>query len=193
MAEEKYIVAAADNPSHIAIRNILNPLGHIFLNHCSDPISLLRLVRSCHPDFIVIDSGIKISDFRGTLETIDDELLCPCIVISDSRDGNVTNLVESSKAISLCPRHMSRELLGYTVEMAGIGFRRVSELNKKLREMTDNYETRKIVERAKWILMNRDGLSEKDAYDRIRKKSMDSRMTMKEIAEAIVTAYDLLK
>jgi response regulator NasT len=193
MPEEKYVIAAADNPSQIAIRNILNPIGYIFLGYCSDAISLLRLVRSYHPDFVVVDSGIKISDIRNTLETMDDELLCPCIIIGDIRDNNLTDLVENSKSVSICPRHMLRELLVHTVEMANISYKRVSQLNMKLKEMTDNYETRKTVERAKWVLMNRDGMTEKDAYDRIRKKSMDNRMSMKDIAEAIVTAYDLLK
>ena len=58
--------------------------------------------------------------------------------------------------------------------------------------MTENYESRKQVERAKWILMERDELSENEAYERIRKKSMDNRMSMKSIAEAIIYTYEIM-
>ena len=60
-----------------------------------------------------------------------------------------------------------------------------------LKEMTENYESRKVVERAKWILMERNNLNENEAYDRMRKKSMDSRMSMRSIAEAIIFTYEI--
>jgi len=55
---------------------------------------------------------------------------------------------------------LSHEILINTVELALMSFRRIAEMDRKLRVMTDNYETRKQVERAKWILMERDGLTE---------------------------------
>jgi response regulator NasT len=191
MAGEKYVVATAENPMQITIRNLLNPAGYTFLGNCGDAVSLLRLVRSYHPDFIVVDPGMHIADYRKILDTIDDEMLCSCIVLGDFNSASIEGLTEKTKVITVCPKPLNRELLVHTVELANLNFRRVAELEKKLKEMTENYETRKAVERAKWILMEREGLSEKDAYDRIRKKSMDSRMTMKSIAEAIIFTYDL--
>ncbi len=191
MAGEKYIVAAADNPVQIAVRNILNPGGYSFLGNCGDAISLIRLVRSYHPDFVIVDMSMQMSELRNTLLTIDDEMLCSCVLIGEYRDTAVSALLEGSRVIAFCPKPLNREILLQTVEMANISYRRISELNRKLVEMTENYETRKVVERAKWILMERDGMSEKDAYDRIRKKSMDNRMSMKSIAEAIIFTYEL--
>jgi response regulator NasT len=72
-----------------------------------------------------------------------------------------------------------------------MNYRRVSDLNKKLKEMTENYETRKAVERAKWILMDREGISENEAYERMRKKSMSTRTPMKALADAIIFAYEI--
>jgi response regulator NasT len=191
MAGEKYVVASAENPVQIAIRNILNPSGYVYLGNCNDSISLLRLIRSFHPDFIAVDAGMKLSDLRNTLETIDDEMLCACVIIGEYKDSGLLNLLENSRVIMLCPKPLNREMLIHTVEMANINFKRVSELNTRLKEMTENYETRKAVERAKWVLMQRDGLSEKEAYERMRKKSMDSRMSMKSIADAIIFTYEI--
>lgn len=186
MAGEKYIVAATDNSLQIAVRNILNPNGYMFLENCSDAISLMRLVRTFHPDFIVMDVGIQLSDARNTLETIDDEMLCASVLLGENKDIGIFSIIEKSNAISYCPKPLNRDIFLHTVVMANINYKRVSGLDKKLKDMTDNYETRKLVERAKWILMERDGLSEKDAYERMRKKSMDGRMSMKTIAESII-------
>lgn len=189
MPGEKYVVAAADNPVQISVRNILNPEGYIFLGNCSDAISLLRLVRSYHPDFIVADFGIWQSDAISTLETIDSEMLCSSILLGDLKDSTVFSMMERSNAMACCPKPLNRDILLHTVEMANMNYRRVLGLDKKLKEMTENFENRKLVDRAKAILMDRYGFSEKEAYERMRKKSMDNRMTMKSVAEMIILKY----
>jgi response regulator NasT len=186
MAGEKYVVATSENPVQISVRNILNPLGYCFLGNCSDSISLLRLVRSHSPDFAIVDVNMGIREMRGTLETLDEEMLCACIMIGNYSDMGLVTLLEKSKVIAFCPKPLNKELILHTIEMANINYKRVYGLNKKLREMTENYETRKVVEKAKWILMSRNGIDENEAYERMRKKSMDSRMPMKSIAEAII-------
>lgn len=191
MASEKYIVAASENPVQISVRNILNPSGYICLGTCTDAISLIRLVRSVHPDFIIVDLGMRMSELRSTLDTIDDEMLCACVLTGDYRDSAISSMLENSKVLSFCMKPLNREILLQTVDMAIAGYRRLFQLNRKLSEMTENYETRKVVDRAKWILMERDGINEQEAYDRMRKKSMNNRMSMKSIAEAIIFTYDL--
>ncbi|MDP4091802.1 MAG: ANTAR domain-containing protein [Bacillota bacterium] len=191
MAGEKYIVATLDNPSQINIRNILNPGGYIFLGNCFDPVSLLRLIRSYNPDFVVVDLGMQPRELRKTIETIDDEMLCACIALGDYRDIENENLVQRCKVLTLCQKPLSREIFLNTVELANMYYKRLSETEQKLKEMTENYETRKSVERAKWILIKRDGISEAEAYERMRKKSMDSRLTMKAIAEAIIFTHEI--
>lgn len=192
MAGEKYIVATTENPVQISVRNILNPYGYTFLGNCSDPVSLIRLTRSYQPDFIVVDTNLKIGELKRYLEAIDDEMLCACVVIGEYKDMDIANLLENSRVISFCPKPLNRELFIHTVEMALINYRRIYSLNKKLKEMIENYETRKAVDRAKGILMKLHGLSENEAYEKIRKKSMDTRTSMKDIAEAIIFTHDIM-
>ncbi len=191
MSGEKYIVAAAENPLQISIRNMLNPSGYTYLANCNDGVTLLRLVRSFNPDFIVVDMGLFTAELINTLETIDDEMLCACIILGDSSVSSVSALVEKSRAITFCSRIAGRDILLLTVEMANLNFKRVAVLDKKLRDMTENFESRKLVDRAKRILMEREGMTENEAYERMRNKSMDSRMSMKAMAEAIIFTYDL--
>jgi two-component system, response regulator PdtaR len=191
VAGEKYVVATTENPIQIAVRNMLNPEGFEFLGNCSDSVSLMRLVRSYNPDFVVVDTNMQLRDMRNILETLDEEMLCASIIIGEYKNVEVMNLLEKSKVLSFCPKPLNKDIFLHIVEMANINFRRISDLNRKLREMTENYETRKVVERAKWILMERNGITENEAYERMRKKSMDNRMSMKSIAEAIIFTYEI--
>lgn len=185
MAGEKYIVAATENSVQIAVRNILNPGGYLYLEHCRDPVSLLRLIRSYHPDFIVVDSGMQLSEARSTLETVDDEMLCAGILLGEYGDPIAFSIMERSKALSFCPKPLNRDMLLHTVSMALLNYRRVLELNASLKKMTESYESRKRIDRAKAILMEQ-GLSENEAYALIRKRSMDERTTMRSIADSII-------
>jgi len=186
MAGEKYIVAAVENSLQIAVRNILNPSGYIYLANCSDAISLIRLVRSHQPDFIVVDVAIQQSDTINALGTIDDEMLCACILIGEPGNSVIYSIMENSNAINYCPKPLNRDLLLQTVEMANINFRRVLGYGKKLREISQNIENRKIIDSAKLLLMEREGLSEKAAYEFMRKRSMNLRITLREVAEGIL-------
>jgi signal transduction protein with GAF and PtsI domain len=66
-----------------------------------------------------------------------------------------------------------------------------TELMVKSKVIQEELESRKLVEKAKGILMKQHGLDEESAFGRIRKKSMDSRKTMREIAEAIILAHEI--
>lgn len=189
MTGGNYIVASTERSVQIAIRNILNPNGYVFLDCCSGAATLLRLVRSYHPEFIVVDAELQISEIRNTLEMIDDEVLCAIIVLGNYKDSVLFTLMEKSNTVSYCPKPLNSELLLYTVNMAVLNYRRVFNLNIKLRQMTDNYEGRKQVDRAKWLLMEREGLNEKEAYERIRKRSMDERQSMRTVADLIIYSF----
>jgi response regulator NasT len=130
-------------------------------------------------------------ELRSTLNTIDEEMLCACVMIGNYSDVELMSLIEKYKVISFCPKPLNKEILLHTIEMANLNYKRVFGLSQKLKEMTENYESRKVIEKAKWILMERNGLTESEAYERIRKKSMDNRMTMRSIAEAIIFTSEI--
>jgi len=186
MADEKYLVAASENSFHVAVRNILNPNGYVFLDSCSDGVSLMRSIRSYHPDFVVIDMNIKMGDVRHALDAIENEMLCACIIAGENKSVNALDLIENFKLVSFCPKPLNPDILLQTVELANLNYRRIKDLSIKMSKMAESYEAKIQVERAKLILMEQKGLSEKEAYEEIRKKSMDRRVPMKSIAEAII-------
>ncbi len=186
MAGEKYIIATTENSLRVAVRNILNPNGYIYLESTNQAASLIRAVRTFHPDFAIVDLESAQSDVRRSLETIDSEMLCPCILIGSYKDSAVLSIIESSYSVSFCPKQVIREALLNTVEMAIINYRRILGYDKKIKQITEDYEGKRFVDRAKCILMERNKISEKEAYDIIRKASMNSRKSMRATAQSII-------
>jgi len=189
--EGKYIIAVADNSLNIAIRNILNSTGYEFMGNCGDSVSFLRLARNLSSDFAVIDLSANIGNIRRTVEIIDAEMLCSCIILTQRKDMDIIDMLDKTRIVTYCPKPLNRDILLHTVEISMMNYKRVSELDKKLKEMTENFEVRKVVERAKWILMEKDNINENEAYRRLREKSMNNRMPIKNIAQAIIFANDL--
>lgn len=77
------------------------------------------------------------------------------------------------------------------LEVALARSKEMRNLEKQVDELSERFETRKVVDRAKGILMDKFGITENEAYRRIQKISMNARKSMREIAEAIILAKDL--
>jgi response regulator NasT len=83
------------------------------------------------------------------------------------------------------------EDLAPAIEVALARFREFQELEKQVADLQQALETRKLVDRAKGILMDKQGLTEAEAFRKIQKMSMDNRKAMKEVAEAIILAHQV--
>jgi response regulator NasT len=81
--------------------------------------------------------------------------------------------------------------LGPAIDVTLTRFREFRQLKTELGNVKEALEARKVIERAKGLLMERHGLNEADAFRRIQKRSMDTRKSMREVAEAILLANDM--
>ena len=77
------------------------------------------------------------------------------------------------------------------IELSVARFEEFRSLEREVGDLREALETRKVVERAKGVLMETHGLREADAFHRIRKTSMDTRKSMREVAEAVLLAHEM--
>ena len=138
------------------------------------------------PDFIIVEVCNNFKDLRQSLEVIDEELLSACILIMESRQDEVFDFIRNSRVMTYVAKPVYDESILQIVDLSVINYKRVIDYESRVRKLNDTLESRKLVEKAKWLLVEQEGMSETEAYDAIRKKSRDNRMPMKEIAEAII-------
>ncbi len=153
---------------------------------CTSGNETLRKVRTGPPDILLVNfempdvTGLEVATILG------DENLCSIILfITNTQRDFCVSIVEDYD-ITLLLKPINRVALLSTIDTVLQNRRRMGKMEKELKQLKKGLEERKIIEKAKGILMKRKSISEGEAYRRIQKMSMDSRVAMRDIALKIV-------
>ncbi|MCR4436565.1 MAG: ANTAR domain-containing protein [Clostridiales bacterium] len=182
----KFILCGEDKKTLGRIKNTLASNGHIYVGYTKQVFGLLRHIRNCTPDLVIIDVSNCFKDYKPTLEVIDEEILAGCILIMDSKSEEVFNFIHGSRIMSYLTKPVYDEIILQIVDISLMNYKRIHEYERKVKKLNETLESRKVVEKAKWILVEKEGYSEAEAYEIIKKKSRDNRIPMREIAEALI-------
>lgn len=181
----KFVVAVEEKQDLLLIKNTLVTNGHIFVGPTMESHNLLRHVRSCQPDLVIVEVN-NISKIEQTLEAIEENLLAACVLIVNRKDDAISNYLSKSKITFYAAKPLNDTVLLQIVDAALLNYQRVMDYEDQLKKLNETLESRKAIEKAKWVLVERGHHTEAEAYEILRKKSRDNRMPMREIAEAIL-------
>ncbi len=182
----KFIISGEDKKTLACVKNALVSSGHIFIGYSKDYFNILRHIRNSAPELVIIDVGKGFKDLKQTLETIDEDLLCACVLILDTKSDDIFEFIQKSRVMTYISKPVFEEAIVQITDAALINYSRILQYEEKVKKLNETLESRKAVEKAKWILVEKEGLSEAEAYEAIRKKSRDNRVPMKNIAEALI-------
>ena len=186
MEYAKFILSGEDNKLLVRVKNVLSSSGMIYTGYSKEPGNVLRLVRRHMPEFVMIDVGKNFRELKQTLEIIDEEILAACTLILDIKNDEIVDFLRNSKVMTYVTKPVFDEIINQIAEISLINFKRVSEYENKVKKLNESLESRKVIEKAKWILVEQNGLSEAEAYELIKKKSRDNRVPMRNIADALI-------
>ncbi|MZP30902.1 ANTAR domain-containing protein [Heliobacterium undosum] len=186
----RVILGDPDETQRVELKKLLHALGQMVVGEAEDGLGTLKLIRRLTPDLVFISVQPAMKDGESVAHMIEDERLCPVVLLLErGRESH-----RSREADTLLPyliKPLQEMSLQPIIDLAVSRFREVSRLEKEIRQLKNTIETRKIVEKAKGILMRNLGINEAEAFRRIQKQSMNKRMSLKAVAEAIVVAYDM--
>ena len=147
----------------------------------------LDLCREHHPDLAILDIKMPLIDGLKAAKQIKEEKLAGSILLLTAYSGK--EFVEQAKDAGVegyLVKPVSEDSLLPMVEVAIAKGREMDRMREDIRRVQDELEGRKLIERAKGLLMAQEKLCEDDAYKKIRKISMDKGRSMKDIAKAIL-------
>lgn len=182
----KFIIIGEDKKVLSGVKNTVISSGHIFIGYSKEPFNILRYIRNSSPDLLIVEVCNNFKELKPILEVIDEDLLAACVLIVDGRNEEITQFLRTTRVLTYISKPVFDETLLQIVEISLMSYKRMLEYEQKVRKLNDTLESRKVVEKAKWILVEKDGLTETEAYEAIKKKSRDNRMPMREIAEALI-------
>ncbi len=168
------------------IKYALSRSGYVVGEVCTSGGEAIRRVRGGSTDLLLIN--LEMPDMTGleVATILGDENLCSVILFVSQEKRALCSDVISDYDITLFNKPVNVSTLLSTIEMVTQNRRRMGRMERELTALKQNLENRKLVERAKGILMKRKSISEGEAYRRIQKMSMDSRVAMKDIALKII-------
>lgn len=191
MGEQRVIVIENDATWRKNIKGILAKMGYWVIGEAEDGQSGLKMVRSRQPDLVIIEAFLPGLDGHEVAQIINEDKLAPVIMISSSTKQNIIEKAKAAKVFAFLMKPELEYNLIPAVELALTNYQEIIRLENEVKELKETLETRKVIERAKGILMETMGITETDAFKRIQKQSMNKRISMRAVAEAIILAHNL--
>ncbi len=138
------------------------------------------------PDLVILD--IKMPGMNGidVAKVISDEGLAAVILLTAFSQQDLIQEASNAGVLAYLVKPFQRSDLVPSIELALGRFKEISDLKQETVMLRENLQTRKLVDRAKGLLIDNYGLKEGDAYRYLQKKAMEDRTTMKAVAEDIL-------
>lgn len=191
MAEQRIVLVDSDDGYRKNLKSILTKLGYWVVGEAADGLSALKMVRSRQPDLLVIEAALQGMDGLEVAKILHEDKLAPVVVIASKYTQAMLEKAKEARVASVLVKPVEENMLMSAIELTLANYQEIVKLENKIKELQETLETRKIVERAKGILMESMGLSEGEAFKRMQKQSMNKRISMRQVAEAVILAQNL--
>jgi response regulator NasT len=189
LVEPLRIVIADDEPIiRLDLRRTLENMGHIVIGEAGDGAQAVELTREMKPDIAILDIKMPNMDGIDAAKIISTEGLAPVLLLTAYSQKDLVERARDAGVFAYLVKPFKEADLMPAVEIAIARYEEFMDMEKEVSSLEEKLETRKAVDRAKGILMDQYGLKEQDAFRRIQVQSMNTRKSMREIAEAIIIA-----
>lgn len=186
------ILIADDEPIiRLDLKNMLESLGYIVSAEVGDGVKAVEAARNLNPDIVILDIKMPEMDGIDAARIISEEKIAPVLLLTAYSQIDLINRAKDAGVYSYLVKPFKESDLVPAIEIAMSRWEEYLTLEKEARDLEDKLETRKAVDRAKGILMDQYGLKEQEAFRRIQVQSMNTRKSMREIADAIIIAHNV--
>jgi response regulator NasT len=175
------------------LRQALARLGYEMLAEVATPAALPRVVESEKPDVVIIDTESPSRDTLEQLAVMNKAAPRPVLMFSNDADQQFIRAAVGAGVTAYLVEGLAPERLAPIIEVALARFAHEEALRQRLVQVEEELAARKLIDRAKRLLMERRGMTEQEAYAALRKRAMDQGMKVAEIARQLLSMADLLK
>ena len=188
MAKLRVLIADDDPIIRLDLKQMLENLDYEVVAEAGDGQQALAAARDAKPDICILDVKMPVMDGIEAVSIITEESIAPTILLTAYSDKELVDRAKDAGVFAYLVKPFKPSDLPPAIEVARSRYEQNLQLNKEISSLEDKLETRKLIDRAKGILMEKDSINESEAYRRIQLQSMNLRKSMKEVAEAIILA-----
>ncbi|MEE1620164.1 ANTAR domain-containing response regulator [Zafaria sp. J156] len=182
----RVVVAEDETLIRLDIVEILQGEGYEVVAEADNGQKAVDLVREHRPDLVLMDVKMPVMDGITAAEAIVKERIAPVVLLTAFSQKELVERAREAGAMAYVVKPFTPNDLVPAIEIAMSRHEEIIALEKEVGNLQEQFETRKLVERAKSVLTTKMGLSEPEAFRWIQKTSMDRRLSMREVAETII-------
>ena len=180
------VVAEDETLIRLDLVEVLTGAGYRVVAEAGDGRAAVEAVREHRPDIVVMDVKMPVMDGIAAADEIAGKRLAPVVMLTAFSQRELVERARTAGAMAYVVKPFTEADLVPAIELAVARFDELRSLEAEVRDLGDRLETRKIVDRAKALLQERMRLTEAESFRWIQKTSMDRRLTMREVAQAVI-------
>jgi AmiR/NasT family two-component response regulator len=192
MDKIRVMIAEDEELTRLMVKTQLEQLGHEVVAEVETGEDAVRVGVQQQPDVIVMDIKMPGMDGIEAARQLVEQYPCAIVFLTAYTEEELVEQAGEAGAYAYLLKPFRKQELGPSINIALRRFREVQAKDQEVQGLKEALETRKLIERAKGILMDRLGLSEAEAFRRIHFMARNQNKTMKDIAQSIITASEIL-
>jgi len=182
------IIADDESLVRVDLREALTEQGYLVVGEVGDGQSVVNMARELNPDVVLMDIKMPGLDGIEAARILTQEKIAPVVLLSAYSQRDLIDRAKEAGVVGYLVKPFRETDLAPAIELAIARFGEFRTLEQEVGNLSEALETRKKVERAKGILMEKQNMTEAEAFRKIQKMSMTTRTPMKDVAEAIILA-----
>jgi response regulator NasT len=191
MSDIRILIADEDMRYRASLRKMLEGAGYLIVGDINDGMSALSMIRQIRPDLALIDTRLAQLDGLAVARMLRDEDLLPVIMTTTHSSREMVMQAREAGVLGYLVKPLKADELMPIIEVTRVRWLEKHARKRELYQLRDKIETRRVIERAKGYLMDSQGLHEAEAFRKIQRLAMNSRRTMREVAQAILLAQQI--
>jgi two-component system, response regulator PdtaR len=182
----RVVIAEDEALIRLDLKEMLEEEGYSVVGEAGDGRRAVELAQEHRPDLVILDVKMPVLDGISAAERIAKERIAPVLMLTAFSQRELVDRARDAGAMAYLVKPFSKSDLVPAIEMAVSRFMELRALEAEIADLSLRLETRKLVDRAKGALQTKYGLTEPAAFRWIQKTSMDRRMSMQQVAQAVI-------
>lgn len=187
----RVVIAEDESVNRVDLEEELEQQGYEVVGAAADGEAAVNLTRELRPDVVLMDIKMPKMDGIEAAEMLTREKLAPVLLFTAYSDDDLIERARAAGVVHFVTKPWREKDLKPAIEIALSRFNEFRAMENKVKDLEEAMATRKVVEKAKGVLMQKYQLTESEAFKRIQRLSMNNRKSMREVAEAILLAEEL--
>lgn len=186
----RVLIAEDEALIRLDLKEMLEEEGYAVVGEAGDGEQAVALAESLRPDLVILDIKMPILDGLVAAERIAAGRIAPVVILTAFSQRDLVERARDAGAMAYLVKPFQKHDLLPTIAMAASRFAEILALETEVTDLSDRLETRKVVERAKGVLMSERAMTEPEAFRWIQRTAMDRRTSMRVVAAAVLSGPD---